>query len=46
MIKPSLIDYLKGGEQINLSIAIDFTGSNGDPQSSTSLHYNNPPHLN
>ncbi|CAD8051228.1 unnamed protein product [Paramecium sonneborni] len=44
--KPTFIDYLKGGDQINLLIAIDFTGSNGDPSSSLSLHYNDPNNLN
>ena len=33
------IDYLKAGVQIGLSIAIDFTGSNGAPNQKTSLHY-------
>ncbi|CAK55659.1 unnamed protein product (macronuclear) [Paramecium tetraurelia] len=44
--KPSFIDYLKGGEQINLQIAIDFTGSNGNPNHQSSLHYNVPNQLN
>ena len=35
----SFIDYLRGGVQINLWVAIDFTGSNGDPNTPTSLHY-------
>ena len=35
----SFIDYLRGGMQINLTIGIDFTGSNGDPKSYSSLHY-------
>jgi hypothetical protein len=35
----SLFDYLKGGWQLSLSIAIDFTGSNGDPSEPSSLHY-------
>ncbi|CAD8159167.1 unnamed protein product [Paramecium octaurelia] len=42
----TFIDYLKGGDQINLIIAIDFTGSNGEPSSPHSLHYNDPEHLN
>lgn len=37
--KYSFLDYIKAGVQINLSIAIDFTGSNGSPSSSSSLHY-------
>ncbi|RHZ69519.1 hypothetical protein Glove_283g20 [Diversispora epigaea] len=36
---PSFLDYIAGGTQINLVVAIDFTGSNGDPRSKTSLHY-------
>jgi hypothetical protein len=35
----SFIDFLRGGMQINLTIGIDFTGSNGDPQNMGSLHY-------
>ncbi len=37
--KVSLIKLKKEGLNINLSIAIDFTGSNYDPQYSNSLHY-------
>ena len=39
--KPGFIDYLKGGEQINFAVAIDFTGSNGIPTQPTSLHARN-----
>lgn len=35
----SLFDYLQRGWQLSLSIAIDFTGSNGDPSEKSSLHY-------
>jgi hypothetical protein len=35
------LDYLQGGLQLNLSVAIDFTGSNGVPSQPTSLHYIN-----
>ena len=35
----SFIDYLRGGMQINLTVAIDFTGSNGPPNMPNSLHY-------
>ncbi|XP_037829182.1 copine-3 isoform X2 [Kryptolebias marmoratus] len=38
----SFLDYIMGGCQINFTIAIDFTGSNGDPSSPQSLHYINP----
>lgn len=40
--KPTFVEYLKGGLQINLTVAVDFTGSNGDPRSPDSLHYMNP----
>ncbi|KAF4519902.1 hypothetical protein B566_EDAN008278 [Ephemera danica] len=40
----SFMDYIKGGTQINCTIAIDFTGSNGDPLSPQSLHYIGSPH--
>ncbi|KAK2821390.1 hypothetical protein Q7C36_020733 [Tachysurus vachellii] len=35
----SFIDYVMGGCQINFTVGIDFTGSNGDPRSVDSLHY-------
>uniref|UniRef100_A0A8C3AMB4 Copine-3 n=1 Tax=Cyclopterus lumpus TaxID=8103 RepID=A0A8C3AMB4_CYCLU len=38
----TFLDYIMGGCQINFTIAIDFTGSNGDPSSPQSLHYINP----
>ena len=38
----SFIDYLRGGMQINLTVAIDFTGSNGNPNNVNSLHYLGP----
>ena len=38
----SFLEYIAGGCQISLLIAVDFTGSNGHPQSNTSLHYLNP----
>lgn len=39
---PSFIDFLRGGLQLNLAIAFDFTGSNGVPSQPSSLHYMNP----
>ncbi|EGR31748.1 hypothetical protein IMG5_102480 [Ichthyophthirius multifiliis] len=36
--KPQFIDFIRGGVQLNLVIAIDFTGSNGIPSASDSLH--------
>lgn len=35
----SFLDYIRGGMQINLTVAIDFTGSNGNPSNPMSLHY-------
>jgi len=39
---PSFLDYIQGGTQVNFTVAVDFTGSNGNPQDSRSLHYNDP----
>lgn len=36
--KPEFIDFLVGGEQLSVTVAIDFTSSNGNPAQSTSLH--------
>ncbi|KAM4606673.1 copine-3-like isoform 2-T2 [Polymixia lowei] len=38
----TFLDYIMGGCQLNFTIAIDFTGSNGDPKSPQSLHYIDP----
>jgi len=35
----TFLEYVFGGCEIGLNIAIDFTGSNGDPSKSNSLHY-------
>ncbi|XP_039605791.1 copine-5-like [Polypterus senegalus] len=42
----TFLDYIKGGTQINFTVAIDFTASNGNPSQSTSLHYMNPYQMN
>ncbi|XP_060050620.1 copine-8 isoform X2 [Erinaceus europaeus] len=42
----SFLDYIKGGTQINFTVAIDFTASNGNPAQPTSLHYMSPYQLN
>ncbi|XP_076617445.1 copine-3-like isoform X2 [Chaetodon auriga] len=42
----TFLDYIMGGCQINFTIAIDFTGSNGDPRTPQSLHYINPQGFN
>jgi len=40
--KPSFVDYIAGGMEINLLVAIDYTGSNGDPRRPGTLHYIHP----
>ncbi|KAL0481100.1 hypothetical protein AKO1_012868 [Acrasis kona] len=37
----TFLEYIKGGYEINLMVAIDFTASNGDPLDPNSLHYRN-----
>jgi hypothetical protein len=36
---PNFTDFIMGGLEISLTVAIDFTGSNGDPKTPQSLHY-------
>jgi len=38
----NFLEYVFGGCEINLNIAIDFTMSNGDPNDPISLHSKNP----
>ncbi|XP_052230447.1 copine-3-like isoform X2 [Dreissena polymorpha] len=38
----SFLEYIYGGMQINFTVGVDFTGSNGDPRQPQSLHYINP----
>ena len=40
--KYTLLEYLSGGCEVNLVVAIDYTASNGNPAYPTSLHYINP----
>uniref|UniRef100_A0A8C4NMJ2 Copine-3 n=1 Tax=Dicentrarchus labrax TaxID=13489 RepID=A0A8C4NMJ2_DICLA len=42
----TFLDYIMGGCQLNFTVAIDFTGSNGDPKSPQSLHYISPQGVN
>mmetsp|Transcript_20680 Transcript_20680/g.58891 ORF Transcript_20680/g.58891 Transcript_20680/m.58891 type:complete len:600 (+) Transcript_20680:355-2154(+) len=35
-------DYITGGCELNVCVAIDFTGSNGDPRRPGTLHYLHP----
>jgi hypothetical protein len=37
--KPKFIDYISGGLELQMAVAIDFTGSNGDPRLPGTLHY-------
>lgn len=38
----TFLDYVLGGCQISFFVAVDYTASNGDPRSPTSLHYIDP----
>ena len=38
----TFFDYIVGGCQLNFTVGIDFTGSNGKPSLPTSLHYLDP----
>jgi hypothetical protein len=39
---PSFLDYIRGGTEVNFTVAIDFTASNGNPNDERSLHYRDP----
>ncbi|KAM7455940.1 hypothetical protein BLSTO_03306 [Blastocystis sp. subtype 1] len=39
--KPTFLQYVQNGLDLNFMVAIDFTASNGNPTSPTSLHYAN-----
>ncbi|PON73991.1 Protein BONZAI [Parasponia andersonii] len=38
----SFLDYISSGYELNFMVAVDFTGSNGDPRRPDSLHYIDP----
>jgi hypothetical protein len=40
------LEYIRKGCEISLMVAIDFTGSNGDPSDEKSLHYLSPAKMN
>jgi len=40
--RPTFADYISGGCELNVCVAIDFTGSNGDPRKQGTLHYRSP----
>jgi hypothetical protein len=37
--RPTFLDYIRAGCQMQLTVAIDFTQSNGDPALPSSLHF-------
>ena len=41
-LNPTFLDFIRGGLQVNFTVAVDFTGSNGNPKSPQSLHYQDP----
>ena len=41
-IRPSFVEYLRSGWEVGLTVAIDYTQSNGNPTSPSSLHYMGP----
>lgn len=43
---PSFLDFLQGGMEMNFTVAIDFTASNGNPATPNSLHYYQPNFVN
>jgi peptidoglycan/LPS O-acetylase OafA/YrhL len=38
----AIVVSIAGGLQINMVVAVDYTGSNGDPRDPRSLHFINP----
>jgi len=38
-VRPSFLDYLQSGAEINFMVGVDYTGSNMDPRDPQSLHY-------
>ncbi|XP_076448583.1 copine-8-like [Babylonia areolata] len=38
----TFLDYIRGGTRMHCTFSVDFTASNGDPKSPSSLHYMNP----
>jgi len=39
--QPTFVDYVSGGCELNLAVAVDFSASNGDPRKLGTLHYFN-----
>jgi hypothetical protein len=44
--RPTIVDYLVGGCELNLMVAVDFTLSNGHPTDPKSLHYRQEKRMN
>ena len=44
--RPSFISYLNSGMELNFHVAVDFTASNGDPATPSSLHFLNQNQMN
>lgn len=42
----NFIDYISGGCELNVVVAVDFTGSNGDPRVPGALHHIDPNSMN
>ncbi|XP_064398173.1 copine-1-like [Halichondria panicea] len=42
----SFLEYIMGGCQINFTVGVDFTGSNGNPLNPSSLHFIDPAYPN
>lgn len=40
--KPTFLDYVQGGCQLNVVVAVDVTGSNGNPMDAGTLHHIDP----
>jgi len=41
-LRPTFLDFIQGGMELSFTVAVDFTGSNGNPQDPRSLHFNDP----
>ena len=42
----SFVDYLHGNLELNFTVCVDFTASNGKPHLASSLHHTNPYQMN
>lgn len=37
--RPSFLEYISGGIELNFIVSVDYTASNGDPRDPNSLHH-------